>query len=166
MEMTQPSGYPPPPGQCRAHVSPERRADRGQWIKPSARGGQGKCVFTGFVCFYGLQQLNSWLLCWFQYFYESVRMKINVHITMMKLGLFLFLQLKDGTLISGTPAPWSTSHALCVWPLRMRRGRSHQSSCHARGDSNRRSGPGHSPLGAQCQATHLSHEAKSKIPTC
>lgn len=60
-------------------------------------------------------------------------MKINVHITMMKLGLFLFLQLKDGTLISRVPAPWSTSQALCVWPLRTRRGRSHQSSYHARG---------------------------------
>lgn len=51
---------------------------------------------------------------------------------MMKLGLFLFLQLKDGTLISGIPTPWSTSQALCVWPLRMRRGRSHQSSYHTR----------------------------------
>lgn len=52
---------------------------------------------------------------------------------MMKLGLFLFLQLKDGTLISEIPAPWSTSQALCVWPLRTRRGRSHQSSCHTQG---------------------------------
>lgn len=47
---------------------------------------------------------------------------------MMKLGLFLFLQLKDGTLTSSTPPGWSTSQALCVWPLRTRRGWSHHSS--------------------------------------
>lgn len=39
-------------------LSPERRADRGQWIKPSVRGEQGTFVFTEFVCFYRLQQLN------------------------------------------------------------------------------------------------------------
>lgn len=47
---------------------------------------------------------------------------------MMKLGLFRFLQLKDGTLTSGAPPGWSTSQALCVWPLRTRRGRSHHNS--------------------------------------
>lgn len=59
---------------------------------------------------------------------------------MMKLGLFLFLQLKDGTLTSGTPAPWSTSQALCVWPLRTRRGRSHQRSCGTQGTATGRLG--------------------------
>lgn len=55
---------------------------------------------------------------------------------MMKLGLFLFLQLKDGTLSSEIPAPWSTSQALCVWPLRTKRGWSHQSSfCEASRES-------------------------------
>ena len=61
---------------------------------------------------------------------------------MMKLGLFLFLQLKDGTLTSRTPAPCRTSQALCVWPLRTRRGRSHHSSCSD-------SGGGESAAGAQ-----------------
>lgn len=49
-------------------------------------------------------------------------------VTMMKLGLFLFLQLKDGTLTSGVPEPCSTSQALCVWPLSTRRGLNHHSS--------------------------------------
>lgn len=52
---------------------------------------------------------------------------------MMKLGLFLFLQLKDGTLTSRTLAPCRTSQALCVWPLRTRRGRNHHSSCTTQG---------------------------------
>lgn len=47
---------------------------------------------------------------------------------MMKLGLFLFLQLKDGTLISGYLLSWRTSHPLWVCPLRMRRGLNHHSS--------------------------------------
>lgn len=119
--------------QRRVYLSPGRCLDRGQCMKLSARVEQGKFVFTAFVCVYGSQQLNSWLLCWFQYLYESFQMKINVHITMMKLGLFLFLQLKDGTLISRVPIPWSTSQALCVWPLSTRRGRSHQSSCRTQG---------------------------------
>ena len=61
---------------------------------------------------------------------------------MMKLGLFLFLQLKDGTLTSRTPALCWTSQALCVWPLRIRRGRSHHSSCGGSGGSERSPGPG------------------------
>lgn len=48
--------------------------------------------------------------------------------TRMKLGLFLFLQLNDGTLISGYLLSWRTSHPLCVCPLRMRRGLNHCSS--------------------------------------
>lgn len=47
---------------------------------------------------------------------------------MMKLGLFRFLQLKDGTLTSGAPPGWSTSQALGVWPLSTRRGPSHHNS--------------------------------------
>lgn len=50
---------------------------------------------------------------------------------MMKLGLFLFLQLNDGTLISGIPPACSTWQALCVCPLRIRRGWNHHSSCSA-----------------------------------
>lgn len=49
-------------------------------------------------------------------------------LTRMKLGLFLFLQLKDGTLISGYLLSWRTSHPLWVCPLRMRRGLNHCSS--------------------------------------
>lgn len=49
-------------------------------------------------------------------------------LTMMKLGLFLFLQLKDGTLISGYLLSWRTSHPLWVCPLRIRRGLNHHSS--------------------------------------
>lgn len=70
---------------------------------------------------------------------------------MMKLGLFLFLQLKDGTLTSGMPVPWSTSQALCVWPLRTRRGRSHQRSC-GPGGSNGQLVLGWSPAGAHNQS--------------
>lgn len=47
---------------------------------------------------------------------------------MTKLGLFLFLQLKEGTLISGIPPACSTSQALCVCPLRTKRGRNHHIS--------------------------------------
>lgn len=49
-------------------------------------------------------------------------------LTMMKLGLFLFLQLKDGTLISGYLLSWRTSHPLWVCPLRIRRGLNHHSN--------------------------------------
>lgn len=49
-------------------------------------------------------------------------------LTRMKLGLFLFLQLKDGTLISGYLLSWRTSQPLWVCPLRMRRGLNHCSS--------------------------------------
>lgn len=51
-----------------------------------------------------------------------------VFLTRMKLGLFLFLQLKDGTLTSGYLLSWRTSHPLWVCPLRMRRGLNHCSS--------------------------------------
>lgn len=39
---------------------------------------------------------------------------VGVMLPMMKLELFLFPQLKDGTLSLGIPVPWSTSQALCV----------------------------------------------------
>ena len=74
---------------------------------------------------------------------------------MMKLGLFLFLQLKDGTLTSRTPAPCRTSQALCVWPLRTRRGRSHHSSCSD-------SGGGESAAGAQ--GHHHRHHPAATAP--
>jgi len=54
---------------------------------------------------------------------------------MMKLGLFLFLQLNDGMLISGIPPVCSTWQALCVCPLRIRRGRNHHSSCSVQWES-------------------------------
>lgn len=59
-------------------------------------------------------------------------------LTRMKLGLFLFLQLKDGTLISGYLPSWRTSHPLWVCPLRMRRGLNH---CSSWGDTNPASHP-------------------------
>lgn len=93
---------------------------------------RGGSIFTAFVYFYRLQQLIV-DYCVDLNTYESFETKINVHITMMKLGLFLFLQLKDGTLSSGIPAPWSTSQALWVWPLRTRRGWSHHSSYRTQG---------------------------------
>lgn len=49
-------------------------------------------------------------------------------LTRMMLGLFLFLQLKDGTLTSGYLFSWRTSHPLWVCPLRMRRGLNNCSS--------------------------------------
>lgn len=148
MEMTHSAGCPAPtPSRAVPCSCPQRGVQTGVSGSNQVCEGSRVRLYLQFVSFYRLQQLNSWLLCWFQSFYESVQMKINVHITMMKLGLFLFLQLKDGTLISGTSAPWSTSQALCVWPLRMRRGRSHQSSYHARGTATGGQCMDRAPLG-------------------
>lgn len=83
---------------------------------------------------------------------------------MMKLGLFLFLQLKDGTLTSRMPAPCWTSQALCVWPLRTRRGCSHHSSCGGSGGSERSPGPGdtHTPS-SLCPQVLKSVQVPSKV---
>ena len=84
---------------------------------------------------------------------------------MMKLGLFLFLQLKDGTLTSRTPALCWTSQALCVWPRRIRRGRSHHSSCGGSGGSERSPGPGdtHTPSSSLRPQVIQSFQTPSKV---
>ena len=84
---------------------------------------------------------------------------------MMKLGLFLFLQLKDGTLTSRMPAPCWTSQALCVWPPSTRRGRSHHSSCGGSEGSERSLGPGdtHTPSSLFPQACSDAIKSKPRL---
>lgn len=47
---------------------------------------------------------------------------VAVIVARRKLGLLRFLQLKEGMLISGRWEPCCTVQALCVWPLRTKRG--------------------------------------------
>lgn len=66
--------------------------------------------------------------CWMMSLSAVSTSQKRSELTRMMLGLFLFLQLKDGTLTSGYLFSWRTSHPLWVCPLRMRRGLNNCSS--------------------------------------